>query len=72
MPDQFVRDPVTKTVINTDISYYNSILAIREARKAAERAKRENLELKEKMSSLESELTDIRNLLQQVIRNNNG
>lgn len=72
MPDQFVRDPVTKTVINTDISYYNTIVAIREARKTAAIAKKENTELREQLTAVESELNEIRNLLQQVIRNNNG
>lgn len=56
----FVRDPITKAVINTDDSQYRSILAMRESQKEAERSQRE-------LHALKGELTEIKALLQQVL-----
>lgn len=56
----FVRDTSTKIVINTDDAPYKAILAEREARK-----KNEALSLE--INALKTELSDIRELLQQVI-----
>lgn len=47
-------------IINTDESHYRAILAQRESQKQAS-------ELQSKLSSLETELVDIRELLQQVL-----
>ena len=47
-------------VINTDDSYYRSIIAHRESQKQAR-------ELQGKLSSLESELIEIRDTLKQVL-----
>jgi len=47
-------------VINTDDSYYRAVLAQRESQKQAK-------ELHGKLSSLESELAEIRDTLKQVI-----
>lgn len=56
----FVRDPMSGAVINTDDSYYRSILAVRQSQK-------ESQELCQKLHDLESELSDIKNLLKQVV-----
>jgi hypothetical protein len=56
----YVRDPGTSIIINTDDSYYRSILAMRQQQKEAEEACR-------KLNALEAELNDIRSLLQQVV-----
>ena len=56
----FVRDPITKAVINTDDSQYRSILAMRESQKAAERLERD-------LQAMGSELHEVKMLLQQVL-----
>lgn len=63
----FVKDPSTKMVINTDDSYYKSLLAIRASEKR-------NQDLENRSIAVESELQDIKKLLQQVLdgKNNNG
>ena len=50
-------------IINTDVSYYTTVLAHRESEKHAR-------EICEKINDLESELTEIRDLLKQVINRN--
>lgn len=57
----YVRDN-QGIIINTDDSHYKAILAQRQSQKQAEM-------LCDKMSELETELVDIKNLLQQVIKN---
>lgn len=57
----YVRDN-RGIIINTDDSHYKAILAQRQLQKQAEM-------LCSKMSELETELVDIKNLLQQVIKN---
>lgn len=47
-------------IINTDDSYYKAVIAQRESEKKAR-------EMKNKMQDLESEITEIRDLLKQVI-----
>ncbi len=47
-------------IINTDDSYYKAIIAQRESEKKAR-------EMETKMQDLESEITEIRDLLKQVI-----
>jgi hypothetical protein len=47
-------------IINTDDSYYKAIVAQRESEKKAR-------EMETKMQDLESEITEIRDLLKQVI-----
>lgn len=62
----FIRDPSSKAVINTDDSYYKSILAARQGKKESE-------EMCNKLQSLENELTEIKSLLQQfLVGRNNG
>lgn len=63
----FVKDPSTKMVINTDDSYYKSLLAIRASEKR-------NQDLENRSIAVENELQDIKKLLQQVLdgKNNNG
>lgn len=57
----YVRDN-QGVVINTDDSHYKAILAQRQSQKQTEM-------LCGKMNELETELVDIKNLLQQVIKN---
>ena len=57
----YVRD-VQGIIINTDDSHYKAILAQRQSQKQTEI-------LCSKMTELETELVDIKNLLQQVIKN---
>lgn len=47
-------------IINTDDSYYKAVIAQRESEKKAR-------DMKNKMQDLESEITEIRDLLKQVI-----
>lgn len=56
----FQRDPATRAVINTDDSYYKSILAARQGRKESE-------EMCNKLSALETELSEIKSLLEQFL-----
>jgi hypothetical protein len=60
----FARDPVTKVVINTEDSYYKAILARRQDKK-------KNYELENEISSLRSELSEIKDLLNQVLSGKN-
>lgn len=60
----YARDPVTKVVINTEDSYYKAILARRQDKK-------KNYELENEMNSLRSELSEIKNLLNQVLSGKN-
>lgn len=55
----FVKNP-QGVIINTDDSYYKAIVAQRESEKKAR-------EMQVKMQSLEGELSEIRDLLKQVI-----
>ncbi len=56
----FARDPVTKVVINTEDSYYKAILARRQDKK-------KNYELENEINGLRSELSEIKELLNQVL-----
>lgn len=60
----FARDPVTKVVINTEDSYYKAILARRQDKK-------KNYELENEINSLRSELSEIKDLLNQVLSGKN-
>lgn len=56
----FVRDKQTGAVINTDDSYYRSILALRDSQKQAQM-------LCGELDSLKSEMATMRDLLKQVM-----
>lgn len=56
----FVRDKQTGAVINTDDSYYRSILALRDSQKQAQM-------LCDELDSLKSEMATMRDLLKQVM-----
>ena len=56
----FVKDPSTKVIINTDDSYYNSIVALRHNQKNEQ-------SMMHQISDLQDELTEIKQLLQQVL-----
>lgn len=56
----FVKDPSTKMIINTDDSYYNSIVALRNSEKKEQT-------MVHQMTELQDELTEIKQLLQQVL-----
>lgn len=56
------KDPMTGAVINTNMSDYQRII---DSRKTAVKAQ----EMAEKMCSLESELTEIKCLLAQLVKN---
>jgi hypothetical protein len=51
-------------VINTDDSYYNTVVALRKGAKSEEN-------MIEQINSLQSELSDIKKLLQQVLDGKN-
>jgi len=56
----FTRDPVSKAIINNEDSYYKAIVARRQDQK-------KNNELESELDSLRSELSDIKELLLQVV-----
>jgi len=56
----YVRDPSSNIIINTDDSYYHSLLALRQSQKEAEESCR-------KLQAIQADLNDIRYLLQQVV-----
>jgi hypothetical protein len=60
----FVKDPSSRMVINTDDSYYNTVVALRKGAKSEEN-------MIEQINSLQSELSDIKKLLQQVLDGKN-
>lgn len=60
----FIRDDSTGAIINKDDNYYKMILSRREEKKKAE-------SFQEKMYSLECELTEVKNLLKQVLNGKN-
>lgn len=60
----FVRDNGTGAIINTDDNYYKIILSKREEQKKAE-------VFRERMETLECELTEIKYLLKQVLNGKN-
>lgn len=60
----FVRDPVSRAVINTEDGYYKAIVARRQDKK-------KNQELEMEINTLRSELSEIKSLLQQVVSGRN-
>lgn len=56
----YVRDKTTGAVINTDDSYYRSILALRDSQKQGQ-------QLCQELDTLKSEMSVMRDLLKQVI-----
>ncbi len=56
----FTRDPVSKAIINMEDSYYKAIVARRHDQK-------KNNELESEIDSLRNELSDIKELLLQVV-----
>ena len=60
----FIRDPVSKAVINNEDSYYKAIVARRQDKK-------KNNELESELVSLRDELSNIKELLQQVVSGKN-
>lgn len=66
MINTYVRDPHTGVVINTDDSQYKAILADRQLRK-------QSRDLQNQIDSLNKDMSEIRNLLVQVVNGiNNG
>jgi hypothetical protein len=61
----FKRDPVSKVVINSEDSYYKSIVARRQDLK-------KNEELECEITGLRDELTSIKSLLQQILNGQNN
>ena len=59
----FVKDD-SGVIINTDDSQYRSILALRESRKR-------EAELELEVSDLKNQMSDIKNLLTQLVHRNN-
>ena len=57
---EFIRDTESGAIINTNDSYYKQILAQRSNSK-------KTAEVCEKMNSLESELSEIKMMLQQIL-----
>jgi hypothetical protein len=60
----FKKDPVSRVVINTEDSYYRSIVARRQDKKRIE-------ELESQLSNVSEDLADIKNLLQQFLTGKN-
>ena len=56
----FTRDPISKAIINNEDSYYKAIVARRQDLK-------KNNELESELDLLRSELSDIKELLSQVV-----
>lgn len=66
MSSTYVRDPRTGVVINTDDSQYKAILAERQLRK-------QSRDLQNQIDNLHKDMSEIRNLLVQVVNGiNNG
>lgn len=60
----FIRDDNTGAIINRDDNYYKLILAKRKEKEKAEK-------FQQRMLSLECELTEIKDLLKQVLNGKN-
>jgi len=60
----FTRDPVSKAIINSEDSYYKAIVARRQDTK-------KNNELESELVSLRNELSNIKELLLQVVSGKN-
>jgi hypothetical protein len=60
----FKRDPMSKAVINTEDSYYRAIVARRHDKQRIE-------ELESQLKDVSEDLTDIKNLLQQILSGKN-
>ena len=60
----YTRDPVSKAIINNEDSYYKAIVARRQDKK-------KNNELESEIDSLRNELSNIKELLQQVVGGKN-
>jgi hypothetical protein len=61
----FKRDPVSKIIINSEDSYYKSIVARRQDLQ-------KNQELECEITDLRDELTSIKSLLQQILDGQNN
>jgi len=66
-PTTFMKDPVTGTIINTDDSVYKHILRVRSLNKKNS----ESIQLTKKLNEVETELTEIKNLLHQILDGKN-
>ena len=66
-PTTFMKDPVTGIVINTDDSVYNHILRVR----TLDKKNSESKQLTKKLNEVETELTEIKNLLHQILDGKN-
>jgi hypothetical protein len=66
-PTTFMKDPVTGTIINTDDSVYKHILRVRNLNKKNS----ESIQLTKKLNEVETELTEIKNLLHQILDGKN-
>jgi hypothetical protein len=66
-PTTFMKDPVTGTIINTDDSVYKHILRVRNLNKKNS----ESIQLTKKINEVETELTEIKNLLHQILDGKN-
>lgn len=60
----YKRDPVTNVIINTDDSHYKAILAQRASKKTTQ-------QLDNEITSLKSELSEIKTLLQDILSGKN-
>lgn len=66
-PTTFMKDPVTGNVINTDDSVYKHILRVR----TLDKKNSESKQLTKKLNEVETELTEIKNLLHQILDGKN-
>jgi hypothetical protein len=63
--DNLVRDPHSKAILNTDVAGLQRYLTERDI---AENQKREKQELKDKVTNLEKDMSEIKNMLYELTR----
>lgn len=68
----FVRDPVSKMVINNDDSHYQAILQARTAQQSVVQAEAELVELRAKVENMENDVHTLKETLKQFLAGNNN
>ena len=65
--DNLVRDPLSQGIINTNDAQYEEYIARRDA---ANKAKDDEVTMKEDLDNLKGEINEIKSLLKELVRGN--
>ncbi len=65
--ENFLRDPKTNGIINTNLGQYEEYIARRDA---ANKAKDDEVAMKEDLDNLKGEINEIKSLLKELVRGN--